>query len=158
MLFRSCTDNVFLYVNNSPGSNLLSASGFPVSGTNTNLQLKGNAALYKTYFKDWDNGNYTLTDAAYAAIREKIRDFPTLPFEAMGPAGVTNALPTAENVKIYRDPAAENALIGSYCYMDRERDPEGETTVRWLFYCPGGSIKLLFVLLNRNKCHLQLQH
>lgn len=127
-----CTDNVFLYVNNSPGSNLLSASGFPVSGTNTNLQLKGNAALYKTYFKDWDNGNYTLTDAAYAAIREKIRDFPTLPFEAMGPAGVTNALPTAENVKIYRDPAAENALIGSYFYMDRERDPEGETTVRWL--------------------------
>ena len=41
-----------------------------------------------------------------------------------------NRAPQAQNVKIYRQ--GEQTLAGSYVYYDEDRDPEGETTVRWL--------------------------
>ncbi|MDY4976326.1 MAG: S-layer homology domain-containing protein [Clostridia bacterium] len=122
-------ENVILYVNESPASNLYNFNR-PVVGQETNLQLKGNPNLYKTYVKDWEGGNYTLTDQAYQEIRKSIPEFQTIPFEAIGRTNVVNQLPVAESVKIYR--SAENILTGSYLYKDAERDPEGETVVRWL--------------------------
>lgn len=122
-------ENVILYVNEAPASNFYTFNR-PVIGQETNLQFKGNPDLYKTYVKDWEGGNYTLTDQAYQEIRKSIPEFQTIPFEAIGRANIVNQLPVAESVKIYR--GAENTLTGSYLYKDAERDPEGGTKVCWL--------------------------
>ena len=122
-------ENVLLYVNQTPASNLFNINR-PVIGQDTNLQLKGDPNLYQTYVKDWEGGNYALTDQAYQEIRSSIPEFPTIPFEAIGRSNVVNQLPQAQNVKIYRQ--GEQTLVGSYLYKDTERDPEGETTVQWL--------------------------
>lgn len=122
--------NVYIYVDEAPHStSQYSISGGDVTGVKTNLQFQGEQ--YKSMVKDWDGGNYTLTDAAYAEIRKSIPEFETIPFEAIGPVSSSNAAPTARNVKIFRDTGKQNTLIGSYTYYDSERDLEGESIYKW---------------------------
>ena len=122
-------NNVLLYVNQTPVNLFRSTGAYGIKDDN-NLQLTGNPELYKTYVKDWEGGNYTLTDQAYTEIRKVIPEFETIPFEAIGSVSIQDSLPQAQNVKIYRQ--GEQTLAGSYVYYDADRDPEGETTVRWL--------------------------
>ena len=106
------------------------ANGHDVDGKETNQVFYKDTALYKTYFRDFDNGDYTLTKEGYAAIRQHIPDFPDINLEAIGYAPVTNAAPLAQDVKIIT--INENTKQGSYIYTDAERDPEGATVYRWL--------------------------
>ena len=125
--------NVYIYVNEEPHPtsqySISSGSGGEVTGVKTNLQFQGEQ--YKSMVKDWDGGNYTLTDAAYTEIRKSIPEFETIPFEAIGPVSTSNTAPVARNVKIFRDTGKQNTLVGSYTYYDSERDLEGESVYKW---------------------------
>ena len=127
--------NAIFYINQKNTNSWLDekatlANGHDVDGKKTNQVFDKDPALYKTYFRDFDNGDYTLTKEGYAAIRQHIPDFPDIDLEAIGYAPTTNAAPLAQDVKIIT--VNENTKQGSYIYADAERDPEGATVYRWL--------------------------
>ena len=97
--------NAIFYINRKNTNSWLDekatlANGHDVDGKETNQVLYKDTALYKTYFRDCDNGDYTLTKEGYAASRQHIPDFPDINREAIGYAPVTNAAPLAQDVKI----------------------------------------------------------
>lgn len=80
-------NNVIFYIGQTKPSNWAQISGHDghtISGLTSNLFVSGNTAANKAYFVDYANGNYALTEAAYAMIRQTIPDFETIPFEEMG--------------------------------------------------------------------------
>ena len=125
-------ENVLLHVNVTPGSGQIRAAGSAGFENKNNLIWKNNPDLYRSYVKDWQGGNYTLTDEAYSVIRESIANFPTIPFEAIGPAGTVNAAPIVKNVKIQGSAIVGETVLASYLYTDAEGDPEEGTAIEWL--------------------------
>ncbi len=80
-------NNVIFYINKTKPSNWAQISGnngHTINGLSSNLFILGNTAANKAYFVDYANGNYALTDAAYAMIRQTIPGFETIPFAEIG--------------------------------------------------------------------------
>ncbi len=127
---NTITGNVYMYIDAAPGNTYKYSGSYGYIPHENNLTLKNEPELYKTYFEDWDGGNYALTDEGYQRIRKAIPGFSNIPYESIGRLTDENNPPVAANVKIVRGGA--DTLIGSYTYTDSERDPEGASIIRWL--------------------------
>ena len=126
-------ENVLFYIDETtPSSYYRIWNGHALNEINTNLVVSEDQETSKAYFEDYDEGNYTLTSAAYTTIRESIPDFEEIPFQAIGPKPIANQLPTVSSIRILGDPTQSTVLMGDYMYADKERDPEGISTYRWL--------------------------
>lgn len=122
--------NVFVYMNEERASDyilLLRNVKEALSETDTNLLLEnGN---YEDLLKDFEGGNFALTDEAYRLIWQSIPDFEEIPFEAMGPYQIANSVPSASNVQISVD---GNQMTATYVYHDSAYITEGASKYRWL--------------------------
>ena len=127
-------NNVFAYVNEERASNYVKIfrklkEAEVVAEQSTNLYWKPNVAN-KNYFKDFDGGNFALTDEAYKVIREKIPDFEEIPFEQMGLLDIEKSLPSARLVTVTM---GENRTVNaSYVFDDPQQDLESDSVYRWL--------------------------
>lgn len=146
-------ENLIIYVNEEPeefvrsGSNLLQATkgwwrayGYhAIIGTNdkdgnTNILLTNENGDNKKYFTDFDNGNYRLTDESLYDLFDQfdiLGEFVPIPFDEIGMyAKESNEPPVALSVSI--NSSSDTQVSGLYEYRDSERDPEGNSTFRWL--------------------------
>ena len=101
-------------------------------GIDQNMVVEGGAAEQELYFKDYANGDYTLTEAGYRKIRETLPEFKTIPFEAIGPKPTVNQAPVAMLASVGYDPKNDTTYSAVYQYRDPEGDPEGNSTVQWM--------------------------
>ena len=128
-------NNVFAYVNEKKDSRPIRilrelSNAEVLAEQESNLYWEKNPETIKGYFKDFDGGNFTLTDEAYEAIREKIPDFAEIPFEQMGRLDTVHTVPAARQVAVTLGEG--RALHGAYLFDDPQRDMEGKTVYRWL--------------------------
>lgn len=126
-------NNVMLYINAKRPHDWVrfwAKDNHIIAGRDNNMFVEDKSAA--SYLKDFANGNYALTDEAYAKIRETLPEFEEIPFEAMGPVGVVNHTPQANDVTISGEATLGGVLTGSYTYFDNELEEEGNTTFRWL--------------------------
>lgn len=128
-------NNVFAYVNEKKDARPIRilrelSEAEVLAEQKTNLFWEKSPETIKGYFKDYDGGNFALTDEAYTVIREKIPEFAEIPFEQMGRLDTVNTTPAARQVDVTFGDG--RVLNGNYLFDDPQRDREGETVYRWL--------------------------